>query len=322
MPAAALTLITYAQPLGPRCQAALAELALPHLDTLLERLTPGVRQSGAEDSLCPLHERLEAQALGLPQQDGLLPWAALQAHALQLTQATPDAAWAWLTPCHWQVNADHVRMADPSDCQISSQESGQVMQAMLPFFEEDGITLHGLQQGHWLARGAVFRDLPTASLARASGGAVDAWLPRQAQAQPLRRLQNEMQMLLYNHPVNDARSAQGLLPISCFWVSATGSLPDGYQPPPAGSSAVLHTLRDSNLADDASAWLQAWQSLDAHHFAPLLERARQGQALELLLCGEQAAQRFSLQPQGLWSRARRLLPGTKRGSLAKLLQNL
>jgi hypothetical protein len=312
------TLITHAKP--PASHQTRAALALPNLTALLRLLTAGERQTRDEDTLSPLHELLQAQALGLQGADGLLPWAALQAHGLGLPMAKPGEGWAWLTPCHWQVNTDHVRMADPADCEISPEESHTVMESLRAFLVEDGITLHGLQaSGNWLALGAALCDLPTASLARASGGAVDHWMPRQAQAQSLRRLQNEMQMLLYTHPVNDARAARGLLPINSFWVSGTGTLPDGYTSAASHTSTVLDALREPGLRDDAAAWAQAWQALDAGVIQTLLQQARQGEPVELTLCGETAAQTFSLQPQGLWTRLRNRFAST---DIPALLQSL
>ena len=315
------TLITHAKPTGPHCQQALSQLQLPHLSALLRLLTAGLRQTRDEDTLSPLHELLQAQALGLQAQDGLLPWAALQARDLRLPLPLPaaGAGWAWLTPCHWQVNSDHVRMAAPADTLISAEDSHTVMETMRGYLAEDGITLHGLQGGNWLAVGAVFLDLPTASLAQASGGAVDHWMPRQAQAQPLRRLQNEMQMLLYNHPVNDARAASGLLPINSFWVSGTGTLPADWQAAQDASTTVLDTLCEPVLRDDAAAWTQAWQALDAGPIKALLEQARSGKPVELTLCGETAAQTFTLQPQGLWARISNRFAAT---DLPALLQSL
>jgi hypothetical protein len=314
------TLITHAKPIGPRCQQALPPLQLPHLTALLRLLTAGERQTREEDTLSPLHELLQAQALGLQAADGLLPWAALQAHGLGLPTVQPGEGWAWLTPCHWQVNTDHVRMADPADCEISPEESHTVMDSLRAFLAEDGITLHGLQaSGNWLALGAAFCNLPTASLARASGGAVDHWMPRQAQAQPLRRLQNEMQMLLYTHPVNDARTARKLLPINSFWISGTGTLPADFNAAPDSSNTVLETLREPSLRDDAAAWAQAWQALDAGPLKSLLEKARRGEPVTLTLCGETAAHTFSLQPQGLWARLSNRFGAT---DIPALLQSL
>jgi hypothetical protein len=314
------TLITHAKPLGPRCQQALPPLQLPHLSALLRLLTPAQRQTRDADTLSPLHELLQAQALGLQAPDGLLPWAALQAHSLHLPAAQAGAGWAWLTPCHWQVNTDHVRMADPIDCEISSEESHTVMESLRAFLAEDGITLHGLQtSGNWLALGTAFYALPTASLARASGGAVDHWMPRQAQAQPLRRLQNEMQMLLYTHPVNDARAARKLLPINSFWISGTGTLPADFEATPDSGGTLLDSLREPVVRDDATAWTQAWQALDAGPVHALLEQARRGEPVELTLCGETAAQTYAGQPQGLWTRISQRFATT---DLPALLQSL
>jgi hypothetical protein len=312
------TLITHAKP--PVSLPTLPALDLPNLTALLRLLTPGQRQTRDEDTLSPLHELLQAQALGLQAADGLLPWAALQAHGLQLPAAKPGEGWAWLTPCHWQVNKDHVRMAAHEACEISPEESRTVMESLRTFLAEDGITLHGLQSsGNWLALGTAFHALPTASLARASGGAVDHWMPRQAQAQPLRRLQNEMQMLLYTHPVNDARSARRLLPINSFWISGTGDLPDGFTTAGNAGATVLDSLRDASLRNDGAAWAQAWQTLDASAVKDMLEQERRGQPVDLTLCGETAAQTFTLQPQSLWKRISQRFTST---DIPALLQSL
>jgi hypothetical protein len=311
------TLITHARPTGPQCQQALTRLPLPNLAALLQVLSAGSRHRCEEDSLSPLPEMLQAQALSLAAQDGLLPWAALQARALHLPDPGATEGWAWLTPCHWQVNADHVRMADPAESQISPEESHTVMELLRPYLLEDGITLHSLQDGNWLASGAAFLDLPTASLARASGGAVDHWMPRQPQAQPLRRLQNEMQMLLYTHPLNDARTAHGMLPITSFWVSGTGSLPAHYQP--TQEATVVDALRLPNQQDDATTWTQAWQVLDQTVLKHLLEQTRRGEPVTLTLCGETTAQTFTLQAQSRWTRLRRRLVRTDPPAV---LQNL
>ena len=98
-------------------------------------------------------------------------------------------------------------MQDPSALALEPAESQALLEAMRPYFEADGISLVYDRPGRWLACGEIFRGLPTASLDRVIGQAVDAWMPEAPQARALRRLQAEMQMLLYNHPVNDQRPA-------------------------------------------------------------------------------------------------------------------
>jgi hypothetical protein len=189
------------------------------------------------------------------------------------------------------------------DLALSDAETAVLLEAMRGYFAEDGIALHPLSAGTWLAHGAVFKDLPTASLERARDARIDTWMPRQTQASPLRRLQNEMQMLLYTHPMNDARAAQRRTTVNSFWVSGTGDLPQGYRtntsPPPC---RTLDALRTASLRDDAAGWVQAWQTLDTTELA-----AVDTSTLTLTLCGEHSAQTFA-PPTGSWlTRLRRRL---------------
>ena len=319
-------IISYAKPPGPQCESALRSAALPRLQAFLQQssATKSIRLD--ETTLTPPGELLHAQCIGLPAQDGLVPWAAWQALQIGLPQAT-GTGWAQLSLCHWQINADHVAMQEPGSLQVTPDESRTLMDAMREFFAEDGITLHPGPDGTWLAQGGLFSELPTASLERACGNKVDAWLPRHAQAKPLRRLQNEMQMLLYTHPVNDARAARGLPTINAFWASATGALPasaTGLQAPQARLPSCPKALQSAALQDDPKAWHQAWQSLDSGPIAELLALASQPQEsaqgeLALTLCGDNAAQTFALQPRSAWTRLKRRFATPDIPSLLKSL---
>ncbi len=62
-------------------------------------------------------------------------------------------------------------------------------------------------------------------------------------------------MLLYTHPINEARSRGGQLPVNSFWLSGSGALP------PASARAspelrVTHDLRDAALRQDWAAWVR------------------------------------------------------------------
>jgi hypothetical protein len=155
--------------------------------------------------------------------------------------------------------------------------------------------LHFKSPNCWLASGDIFKDLPTASLDRVVGRNVENWMPRSPQAAALRRLQNEMQMLLYTHPINDARSARGVLPVNSFWMSGTGALAPNLPAHPA--PLVVNTLRDAALNEDWATWAQAWQVLDATECAAMLAHLKPGATAQLTLCGERSAQSFTFKPQ-------------------------
>lgn len=250
----------------------------------------------------PPHERTLARATGLAAPDGQLPWAALEAQRLGFSMPESAEAWATVTPCHWHVATDHITM---NAVDLQAAESQALCAAMAPWFVQDGIELRAAnpeKPTHWLARGEVFRGLTTASLDRVLGRNIDAWMPEGAQAAPLRRLQNEMQMLLYHHVVNDARAERGALPVNSFWISGTGALPAGFADAPPQGLRVSDALRASALAEDWAAWAQAWQALDATECKALTGAMNAGEAVQITLCGERAAQSFGPAQRGVWSR--------------------
>jgi hypothetical protein len=295
--ASAHVLIPFAACESPASRQALAALALPQLSRLLSRLSPQALDAGHTHDLCLPHERVLARALGLWRGDGRVPWAAWD---LRQQGGAPAAlAWAWLTPCHWQVGRDRVVMAQPAALQLSEADSREMLEAMTPYFEEDGLALEWVAPLRWRARGEVFRDLSCASLERAAGATVDDWLPRAQEARTVRRLQQEMQMLLYTHPVNARREAQGLTPVNSFWVGGAGALPaDLAAQPPAARSPLQadDRLREPALAHDWPSWAAAWQQLDAQVLAPLSQAADRGERIQLTLCGEKSARTWAFEP--------------------------
>ncbi len=314
-------LIPFASTPAPACHACLASLSLPNLRQLLLEMQAGPMDRGDAQSLSPPHERYLARAKGLPVLDGQIAWAA----------AHDQSAWAFVTPCHWRMGQDHVTMTDPQDLQIPAAEAQALLLAMLPYFAEDGIELLALpvteQAGapttlSWRARADLFRTLACASLDRVSNRDLSQWMPRGEGSRVLRRLQSEMQMLLYTHPVNEARQQRGLLPVNSFWASGCGALPAGFTPHPMNELSVDTALRRAALADDAPGYASAWQHLDAGPLAALLGAVRRGQPTLLALCGERACATWASRPPGAMASARRLLRQLRGPSIRTVLESL
>jgi hypothetical protein len=160
--------------------------------------------------------------------------------------------------------------------------------------------------GSWLATGDVFRGLRSVSMDTLLGRHLTRSLLDGAgtPAATLRRLQNEMQMLLYTHPVNEARQQQALAPVNSFWVSGAGMLEQAV--PPAPEVRVEARLQAPARRGDAAAHVQAWQAVDADSCAALLGLLRAGGDARLTLCGDSAAQSFVPAAAGLWSRFKRV----------------
>lgn len=291
-------LVPFAACPAAACRDALRGLELPGLSGLLARLEPVADDPGEPQDLSLPHERFLARAAGLWGGDGRIPQAAWQ---LQREGQDPGgAAWAWLTPCHWRVGRDHIRMDPPQALGLREEESQALLQAMQPYFAEDGLDVRYREPLRWLAHGEIFRELPCASLDRVAGQRVDDWLPRAAEARPVRRLQQEMQMLLYTHPVNEAREAEGLATVNSLWVSGAGALPPGQLPADPGLQ-VHEGLREPALAGDGPAWARAWRELDATALAGLRAALDAGQDVRLTLCGAATARTWAPAP-GAWRR--------------------
>lgn len=309
LPTARHLLIPFAGRGSPACLAATAGLRLPKLEALLSRLALVHEDTQEDNTRSPPHERALAEALGIAAADGRIPWAALEARRAGLAPTGPGESWGLATLCNWQVGIDDVVLGDPAAIEIDAAESAALLAVAQPFFEEDGIALHATATpGRWLAHGKVFDGLATASIDRAIGYPISQWSPLSDDARALRRLQNEMQMLLYTERVNDERTARGVPPINSFWLSGTGSLPASLAAPDgvAGPEpTVADALRAPALRDDGAAWAAAWQALDAGPVAELLADCARGADVSLTLCGDRGVRRFGVRQRGFarWAKA-------------------
>jgi hypothetical protein len=297
---------------GPEASV-LAKAELPHLRAwLAQSRRVDVQVDPVQEpllaTLSPPHERAWALAAGWPVRDGSLPWAARAAAEQGLAADKAKDGWAFITLCNWHVSNGQVTLGEPAFLQIDNATDATLFQAMQSFFAEDGIALHPYKPGQWLAQSPLFADLPSASLDRVIGRNIDPWLvgshvaaeALSPAAKLLRRLQNEMQMLLYTHPVNDGRS----LTINSFWVHGTGALPSDENKPVQQEPTVIQTLRQSALQQDLIGWLEGWQYVDANVIAPMLERVAAGEPQRLVLCGEHEFYVYDSAAPSLWQRLR------------------
>jgi hypothetical protein len=300
-------LIPFASALAQEALQVLPSLALPNLERLLKRLTPQPPDRGAPNSLSPPHERALAAAWGWRGDDGALPFAAFAATADGID--VQGRAWGLVTPAHWQVGRDTITMADPDSLGLPEHESRALFEAVRELFESEGFAWIWGAPGRWYAAHPSLAGLPCASLDRVVGRNIDFWIDAGAAPDPraglMRRLQSEVQLLLYPHPINEAREARGEPAVNSFWLSGCGIA----QPADRAAVEVDASLRRPIIEGDAAAWAAAWAALDAGAIATLLRRAEAADAaVALTLCGERTAQRYEAAPRAWWQRLRAPTP--------------
>lgn len=292
-------LIPFASSHSEAAAHVLHDLALPALTRLLQRLTPAQRLDGDETTLSAPHERALASAWGWPLVDGALPFAARAAAADGIAVGT--LAWGLLTPAHWSAGRDHVTLADPAALTLDETESRTLFDAVRTLFDSEGFTLAWGAPLRWYAAHPSLAGLPCAAPDRVIGRNIEPWLPKTPQQRLLRRLQSEVQLLLYTHPLNQVREDRGAFAVNSFWLSGCGV----HLPQTGPHIDVLCSLRAPLLANDWAAWAEAWHALDAGPIAELAKRCAAGEAVTLTLCGERHAQSFESQARSVWRRVAR-----------------
>lgn len=220
-------------------------LALPALATLLGR----ARIDAAPGPL----SALTAQSFGLSH---LAP-ARQDALAAGLDAATGH--WLIADPVHVRIDRDRALLADVGVMNLAQHEADALVGSLNRHFAEDGMTFYAPQPGRWYVRLAAASGARFTPLMDAVGENINEHLPGGSNGLMWSRWLNEMQMLLYTHPTNDQREAQGEVSVNSVWL--WGEDEAGLQP----------TAPETRLFSDDPTWQglaqQAGQRADSVPFA-------------------------------------------------------
>lgn len=129
-------------------------------------------------------------------------------------------------PTHLRPDRDRLLLFAGDTLNPPADEAETICRDFNHLFSEDGLSLQ-VRGGEWLliADSAPGPDLPP--LSTVAGRYLDTVIPNDAAARPWRKLLNEVQMFLHDHPANTARQSRGELPINGLWFWGGGSRSDG-----------------------------------------------------------------------------------------------
>ncbi|WP_332875667.1 hypothetical protein [Massilia sp. S19_KUP03_FR1] len=266
-------------------------LQAPALAALLSRPATHASTTFDDDARALPHELWLARELALSNAHAAFAAAAMRGFGLDASAG----GWLILHPAHIEIARSHLALHDLRKLQLQDIDARTLFDCALPLFTELGHTLLYGDAQTWFLRAAGWDQLDTSSPDAVLGMNLGDAMPAGAEARAFRRLQNEVQMLWFEHPVNTARAQRGLAPVNAIWPWGGGSAqankamtvcgvpgwlqamaqqvltdPGAILAGDDNALLVCGALTGPGLAGEWSSWLDAMHQLENTLFAPTL----------------------------------------------------
>jgi hypothetical protein len=227
--------------------------------------------------------------------------------------------WMRADPVHMHLEGNHVRLFDHHTFTLDRREADDLVAALNKHFARDGLEFHAPYPTRWYLRIPAHEAPQSTPLWRVAGRSVFEFLPISAGESDWKSFANEAQMLLFEHPVNNAREIRGEHAINGVWFWGAGALtpacksqfatvladaplarglalhsgadlgpvPDEFHAlaamPASDVLVVLDTLTGARWVDD-STWSSGLAALEHNWFAPALAALKNNKLRALRLC--------------------------------------
>jgi len=209
-----------------------------------EHLLEAVSLLDADSALAKLMAKATHERLAMPM-DALicvyadiemasaeLPIAAISYLGEATTEFSVDAANCHLLiaePVHLILQRDSFSLSSPVPIALSLDESTSLVASLNAHFNGDGLQFVLTPSGRWYVHTDQQVNISTSDPALAIDKDINPFLPQGAEAGRWRQLLNEIQMLLFSHPVNHGRELAGLPLCNSVWFWGEGKLPSQRQ---------------------------------------------------------------------------------------------
>lgn len=310
---------------------ACAGLTVPLLEKMLAR---------AKHALLPLEicstgtlEEWLCQTFGVARQlDEPIAPITLMADGMQ----PGSGYWLRADPVHLQLQRTQLFLHP--DVPLSADEAAQLCTSLNTHFADEGLRFFSPHPQRWYLQMESVTDIVTRPLSQVTGRNVQTYLPKGSNALRWHKVFNEIQMLFFEHAVNQAREARGEFPINSIWLWGGGHAVEHLVRPYtkvcgdsflAGAFAqaagisyeilpddltlcaddneddvliVWEGLRRSFQQGDLQGWRDSVQCLEQSYIAPLWKALRNGRIkqLSLIVLNAGVAHRFVLTRSAVW----------------------
>ncbi|OGT18351.1 MAG: hypothetical protein A2342_03015 [Gallionellales bacterium RIFOXYB12_FULL_54_9] len=234
-------------------------------------------------------------------------------------------------PVHLRLQREQLVLLP--DVAVSAADAMQLCASLNEHFAGEGLTFFAPHPQRWYVKLERSPDMVTVPMSLAAGRNIHGFLPAGPESGRWHQLFNEIQMLLFAHPLNEAREARGELPVNSVWF--WGNAPVSIQPKKnydtvssdevlvkmlatatdcpfsdwraawhsAGEELLVWTaLRAALQRGDLHAWREALQSFENNYAQPLWHALRSGKidSLRLDVAGGDRLRRFALTRGNSW----------------------
>ena len=132
--------------------------------------------------------------------------------------------WLLATPVHLTLQRDFFSMTEALT--LSNADSLSLIAHLNAHFADNDYVFSLTPSQQWLLKVPNKHELLTTPISQVIGRDTRPYMPSGADAAWAAQLTNEIQMLLFEHPINQAREARGELAMNSIWLSGTGTLPE------------------------------------------------------------------------------------------------
>ena len=300
-----------------------ADLSLPALEKLLARAQfAQLKVDTPEAWLC--------ESFGVDKM-------AIAPLTLQADGVQPGASY-WLRADPVGISMQRSQMILQGDLALTEEEAAQLCASLNAHFAPDGLQFFAPHPQRWYLQLDQAPAIETHPLPQVVGADVHAHLPFGADALRWHSVFNEIQMLFYEHAVNQAREQRGALPVSAVWLWGGGKLAKSLLQPFSGVAGdsdlalafalaagtpglnatdlmsasfaaesgdlllVWEGLRSALQGADIAKWRSAVQQFEKVYAEPLLAALAAGliEQLTIDVLSEGASRRFVVSRASLW----------------------
>lgn len=308
------------------------ELPTPSLQILLAKsLKTKEPAQGTESWLCNTFNIIK-------QQNWPIAPITLNAEPL-LDISVGTGYWLRADPVHLRIEQNHILLADSQVLDISIKESQQLADILNQHFAKQELEFLLLSHDRWYIRLLKAPDIKTSELSQVTGKNINNFLPSGGDSIFWHNIFNEIQMLLHDHPFNQARQARNELAVNSVWFWGGGTMPTSiasnyqriwcddflsraialasntqleklpldakawqYAAVPGNHLIVLDTLRRRAQYNDAYGWREDLKRLEENWFSPLYDAVQEGKINKLTLTTQNvnSTRNFTISRKDLW----------------------